>query len=121
MTTKIRAALLLCARCRWYSSYRATKGGVKHIDTICRVCGSRLRYTHRGQPFTLFQGVKLRWGSKGSGAHNRSRSVLDCVPCEPKKVHKMAAERNRLKQIAIAKRDGVEIKYDDGFDDEEVI
>jgi hypothetical protein len=105
----MKAALLLCSTCKWWTGYRATKGGQKRIDTICRVCGARLRYTHRPQGWAWgFKTVAPHY-AKGSGNHNKSQSVSVAIETEPKRVMKEASERNKLIQRRIALRDGVDL------------
>lgn len=101
----------MCARCGRWTAYRATKGGQKRIDTVCRVCGARMRHTHRPQPFTQFQGVKMRWGLRGKGSYQSFSSVKDLIQCDPKVAAKLARRKNIAIQKAIAKRDGFDLTF----------
>lgn len=81
--------------------------GVKRIDTICKVCGARLRHTHRFQPFSTFQGVKTYWGNIGKGGYQRYRSVKELIRCSDS--NNMARLYNQNIQRKIAEKDGVNL------------
>jgi hypothetical protein len=92
----IEACIMLCARCRKWTSYKSSKGGVKRIDTVCKVCGARIRHTHRPKPYTTFQNVKLRWGHIGSGGYQSWSSIRDLIVVyNPNQVHKLASKMNK--------------------------
>jgi hypothetical protein len=110
---KLKACVMLCKKCQKWTAYKSTKGGVKRIDTICKVCGSRIRHTHRPRPFTRFQGIKLRYGSIGSGGYQSFSSILDLIPIyDDKNPNKMASRMNK----DIQRRKGRMM----GFRDEEI-
>lgn len=98
----ITACIMLCTRCRRWTSYKSNKkGGVKRIDTVCRVCSARIRHTHHPHAFTTFQGVKMRWGASGSGTYQSWSSIKDLIQCNPKEIHKLASEKNKRIQERI--------------------
>lgn len=106
---KIEAALLSCIRCKYFTAYRSRKkGGVHMIDTLCRVCGSRLRHTARYQNYWTLQGVVLGF-RQGPGGHNVSRSVGNVIRCKPSEVNRLCAERNRSIKLSIAEAEGFDI------------
>jgi len=110
---KLKACVMLCKKCKKWTAYKSTKGGVERIDTICKICGARIRHTHRPRPFTRFQGVKLRWGVRGKGAYQSFSSILDLIPIhDNKNPNKMASKLNK----DIQKRKGRMM----GFRDEEI-
>ena len=105
---KIKAAVLKCAKCKWYTGFKSSKGGVNHIDTICGVCGRRLRYTRRWHDLRELKTVAPAY-AKGSGAHNRTNSVsrIRFVPAGVVKLE--ASKMNKDLQRAIAKRDDIDL------------
>ena len=105
---KIKAAVLKCAKCKWYTGFKSSKGGVNHIDTICGVCGRRLRYTRRWHDLRELKTVAPAF-AKGSGAHNRSNSVSSIRFVPPGVVKLEASKMNKALQRAIAKRDDVDL------------
>ena len=103
----VEAAMLLCAKCKWWTAYKSTRGGVNRIDTICRVCGARLRHTHRPRAYSTFQGIKLAYGPIGKGGYQRYRSVLNCIIVNPNKVMRLVSTRNKKIQRLQAEKDGI--------------
>lgn len=94
-----RSAALACARCGWWSGYDATKRGVKHIDTVCVVCQARLRHTPRSYDWTWQLKTVPPAYARGSGAHNRSKSVTAVRPAKPGQGKNLASELNRDKML----------------------
>lgn len=106
----INACVMLCARCRMWTSYKSSKGGVKRIDTICRVCGSRLRHTYKNKPYTIFQGVKLRYAPIGKGGYQSWNSILDIIPVYAENPHELASLLNKKLQSRKAKMMGFDFE-----------
>tara|TARA_Y100000401_G_scaffold102852_1_gene93448 strand:+ start:292 stop:573 length:282 start_codon:yes stop_codon:yes gene_type:complete len=76
---------------------------------VCKVCGARIRHTHRPKPYTTFQNVKLRWGHIGSGGYQSWSSIRDLIIVDnPKYVHAMARFRN----LEIQRRKGAAMGFD---------
>ena len=86
-----------CRKCRKWTAYKSTKGGVERIDTICKVCGARIRHTHRFKPYTMFQGVKLYYGI-GKGGYQRFRSIIDIIVCNNENPNFLASFMNKQEQ-----------------------
>jgi hypothetical protein len=107
---RVEACVMLCTKCRQWTSYKSSKGGVKRIDTQCKVCGVRLRHTHNPKPFTTFQNTKMRWGRVGSGGYQTWSSIKDLIQCNPNECNKLASEMNKRIQERRAKVDGKDLK-----------
>lgn len=104
----IRAAVMLCRQCRFWTSYKSSKkGGVKEIDTLCRVCSARLRYTYRPLGWTWEFATVAPAHAVGSGGHNKSTSVCAILQVNPEEhnPHELASERNKQIQEQIELRD----------------
>jgi len=98
----ITHALLRCRRCGWWTGYKSTKeGGVKHVDTICCVCGARLRHSERHHSWTWRQKTTSTYSAQGSGMHKKYKSSVDSARCgssgdvSKHEVSKLAAKLNR--------------------------
>ena len=107
---KTVSCALRCARCKFYSGYDSSKGGVIHIDTRCSICGARLRHTQRRQGWRWEQKTVAPANAEGSGAHNRSVSVLQVVNAEPRRGKHLASVLNIKIMRSIAERDGVNLE-----------
>lgn len=111
---KTVSCALRCARCKWYSGYDSTKGGVINIDTRCTVCGARLRHTRTRHDMNWSMKTVAPAYARGSGAHNRSQSVIDVRTCAPRKGKITASNLNIAIMMAIANRDGVNLEDVEG-------
>lgn len=103
---RIKAALLKCAKCGWWTGFKSSKGGVIQIDTICGVCSRRLRHTERRDRNRQY----INCYRRGRGAHNRTQSVSRCILSSPSSVKKDASRLNKSRQRSIALHFGVDLE-----------
>lgn len=95
----ITHALLRCARCGWWTGYKSSKkGGVTHVDTICCVCGARLRHSERRGPWRWKSKTVAPAYAKGSGFHKKGGSVMSarCGSSGTMSKHEMSVEASKL-------------------------
>lgn len=111
---KTESAALRCSTCRWWTGYDSTKGGVINIDTVCSVCGSRLRHTRTYQGWIWGLKTVAPAYAQGSGAHNRSRSVIQTVITPKGQGKKRASYLNREHMKRQAARDDIDLEDVEG-------
>jgi hypothetical protein len=109
----LHAALLNCNRCGWWTGWKSSKErGVKRIDTICGVCGCRLRHSERRPTWTWEQKTIAPANASGSGFHRKDRSSVSRARTisDPsvtyRFIKKEASKKNKEIQKAIFERDG---------------
>ena len=105
---KVKACIMRCKKCRKWTAYKSSKGGVERIDTICKVCGARIRHTHRFKPYTMFQGVKLYYGI-GKGGYQRFSSIIDIIVCNNENPNVLASFMNQQEQKRKARMMGFDL------------
>ena len=94
----------MCIRDR--KKKKVSNGGVNRIDTICSVCGARLKHTERPQGWRWMMKTVSPANAKGSGGHNQQVSVLNCIPFSRSMVYVETRRLNRERQRMIAQREG---------------
>ena len=107
------AFILQCAKCRWFHAYRVnlkkkkpSNGGVIRIDTVCSVCGARLKHTERPQGWRWMMKTVAPAHAVGSGGHNQQVSVLRCMKIPRSQVYVETRKLNQNRQRRIAEREG---------------
>lgn len=111
------AFILQCNRCKWFHAYRVNRrtsrgerGGIYRIDTICSVCGARLRHTQRRHGWRWNLKTVAPANAKGSGGHNQQTSVLTVIPSIRSNVYVETRRLNKERQRRMAERDGMVIE-----------
>jgi len=111
------AALLRCRRCGWWTGWRTTKeDGVKHVDTVCSVCSSRLRFSYRHESWVWRNNVPTAY-AKGRGMWKKDDASVMAYSIprrgwrfDRRKVKDLAIERNKELQRRNWVKDGIDPK-----------